>query len=426
MSPASQRGDRVDLEPESAIIIISPRGDLILNVHDDSREEVFSYRVEAGCLRPASHYFANLLHPSKFWEGVSIANKLEDLLELYGTIEDVDTKLLPRVDILDIGSISNVTTIRNIAADFFRALHGMDLSTPSPPVVNIANLAIVADRFNAVQAFARFVRRKRYLQTIDGKTRNGMRADLPEERIRQKLLIGVMLDYPAWITLYSKRLIVRSSSRWRPEAPPDYDSALWWDLPQGVEEELMFRRECVLETIQSLQSHFLKLYTSGERQCKLGYDTSASCDSFQLGEMVKFFTRLDNIRLCGTIYGSDLIPPYLGDIDRLIESLRQCPTYQIDGNHAHCGLRTRLIPLLDLIQSHLSMDAGSLGVGLCGECWQKRREEYCWYNANRPVLWTKPNFRLTGRAPAGQCMTRHTVVRDMFMATQRDWTANGG
>lgn len=199
-----------------------------------------------------------------------------------------------------------------------------------------------------------------------------------------------------------------------------------------VADELIQRRECILETINSLQSHFLKLYTSGERQCKLGYDTSIQCDSFQLGEMVRFFTRLSTLRLQGTIYDNTEPSYHTGDVERLLESFRQCSSYQVDRNHAHCGLRTRLLPLLDLLQNQLCLDTTSLDIGLCLDCWKNHREQYAWSTAKRPVLWAQPRA-LTGnrtllsgkghqRTPSS-CLHRHIIVRDLFMATERDWTA---
>lgn len=57
-------------------------------------------------------------------------------------------------------------------------------------------------------------------------------------------------------------------------------------------EELHARRTHLLAALSSIPAHFLDLYThrtrNGLRQCKLGYDSSSACDSFQLGEMVKF------------------------------------------------------------------------------------------------------------------------------------------
>jgi hypothetical protein len=52
---------------------------------------------------------------------------------------------------------------------------------------------------------------------------------------------------------------------------------------------------------------------------------------------------------------------YTGDVDALIGILRQCPSYQIDKNHTHCGLRSKILPALDYIKS--CIDSG-LGVRL--------------------------------------------------------------
>lgn len=174
--------------------------------------------------------------------------------------------------------------------------------------------------------------------------------------------------------------------------------------------------------------HFLKIYTSGERQCRLGYDTSAECDSFQLGEMMKFFSRLGTLRQQSLVYDTpeESGKFYQGDTSRLLETLRSAPSYQLPG-HSHCGLRSRLIPLLDTIQNLLSLDSGSLDVGICLECWRKRREEYSWSSARRLPLWTpslltKSRSRMLGSGLPDKCLSRHQTVRDMFLAGERDWT----
>lgn len=253
---------------------------------------------------------------------------------------------------------------------------------------------------------------------------------MSEERVRQKLLVGLLFDHAPWVTRYSKHLILRDSSQWQPGTEEDHTKPLWWNFPNGVEDELIQRREYILETINSLQAHFLKLYTSGERQCKLGYDTSIQCDSFQLGEMVRFFTRLGTLRLQGTIYDNTEPTYHTGDVERLLESFRQCSSYQVDRNHMHCGLRARILPLVDLLQNQLCLDTTSLDIGLCLECWKTHREAYAWSSAKRPVMWAQSRS-LTGnrmvskghqRTPSS-CLRKHIVVRDLFMATERDWTA---
>jgi hypothetical protein len=327
-----------------------------------------------------------------------------------------------------------------LLADFLRAVHGSDLAIANPPVANLANLAVVSDRFDAIACLTKYVQRRKYIQVIDAKSRGKPNPTLTEERVRQKLLVGLLLDHPTWVTKYSKYLMMRDSVQWRPGTEDDFTKALWWDIPNGVEDELIQRREFILETINSLQAHFLKLYTSGERQCKLGYDTSLQCDSFQLGEMVRFFHKIDTIRLQGKIYDNTEPTYYLGDVDRLLSSLRQCSNYQVDSNHNHCGLRSRLLPLLDLIQNQLNLETGSLDTGICADCWTHHRKEYAWKLAKRPVLWTHSraltgNRSLANGFPRKQsghqrdpssCLSRHVAVRDLFMAVERDWTARDG
>lgn len=128
--------------------------------------------------------------------------------------------------------------------------------------------------------------------------------------------------------------------------------------------ELAYRRACVLRAIASIQNQYLQLYSSKERQCKLGYGSSSACDSFQLGEMVKFLTRKGLLSLvpfqASSPYDSDYIWPdaYSGDIEYLIGLLRQCPSYQIDSHHGHCGLRTKLLPALDFVKTCIDTGLG--------------------------------------------------------------------
>jgi hypothetical protein len=83
--------------------------------------------------------------------------------------------------------------------------------------------------------------------------------------------------------------------------------------------------------------------------------------------MVKFLTKKGLLSLVPFQAFSPNDPEYIwpeaytGDIDYLIGLLRQCPSYQIDKHHSHCGLRTKLLPALDYIKS--CMDTG-LGIKL--------------------------------------------------------------
>ncbi|CAI6336609.1 unnamed protein product [Periconia digitata] len=422
---------------DDGVIVISPEGNLVLDIRQEESEEQYSYRVKSGTLRANSRYFDNLLS-DRFSEGQSLLAALEHL-KISGH-EDVAGALvgvLPRIRIINVGKIgiSKGSNIQNLTADFLRAIHGQPLAVAVPPVSNLANLAVLADRFDAVESLAIYVQRRKYLLATDAKSKSKTGSSIPEERVRQKLLVGLLFDHPPWVTRYSKHLIMRDSAQWQPGVETDDSKALWWDLPYGIEDELIQRREYILETINSIQSHFLKLYTSGERQCKLGYDTSRECDSYQLGEMVRFFIKTSTLRLQGTIYDNTEPTYYSGDLDRLLESLRQCSSYQIDRNHAHCGLRSRMIPLLDLVQNQLSLEIGSLDIGICAECWKNNRGVYAWSLAKRPVM--APPRLLTVSRPNGNshgaghqrslssssCLNRHILVREFYMATEKNWAA---
>ncbi|KAI4655485.1 hypothetical protein J4E93_000197 [Alternaria ventricosa] len=418
-------------------LVIAADGDLILDVAQEEGGQRFSYRVDSKTLQQNSRYFENLLS-DRFNEGQRLTAALEALaLSSYSKIADAPAHVLPHIAIVNVGrvAVAKASSIRNLVADFLRAIHGLDLAVTNPPIANLANLAVVADRFDAVAGLSKHIQRKKYLQLIDAKSRGKPAPTQTEERIRQKLFVGLLFDHPSWVTRYSKHLIMRDSVQWRPGTEEDHTKALWWDIPNGVEDELIQRREYILETINSVQAHFLKLYTSGERQCKLWYDTSLQCDSFQLGEMIRFFSKIDTVRLQGKIYDNTEPTYYLGDIDRLLSSLRQCSNYQVDSNHGHCGLRGRILPLLDLIQNQLSLDTGSLDIGICAECWNNHRSEYAWQLAKRPVMWAHPKSLTGNRAlttavarkshqkTPSSCLSRHVAVRDLFMAVERDWTA---
>lgn len=80
--------------------------------------------------------------------------------------------------------------------------------------------------------------------------------------------------------------------------------------------------------------------------------------------MIKFLTKKDLLSLVPiqavSPEDSDYIWPdaYAGDIETLIGLLRQCPSYQINQYHSHCGLRTKLLPALDYIKSCIETGVG--------------------------------------------------------------------
>jgi hypothetical protein len=394
---------------EDSIVEIAAHGDLLLHIEHaiDRTMASRSFRVSSPALKTHSKYFDSLLQPGRFSEATAIDDKHKSLREQYANIAHAPSDELPVLNIEDLGRIS-VKSIGPLLTDFFYIFHGKDAQT-YPPVVNLANLAIVADRFDALEIVKSYVRRKKMIRALDGKTTAKAEMALSEEKTRQRLLVAVLLDYPLWVDKYSLRLMMKG---WVGKETP-LSSPLWWDIPSRVEEELVYRRECILETIQSLQGHFLSLYTSRDRLCKLGYDSSPQCDSFQLGEMVRFFSRIGTLQFQGTIIDANDPPEtHAGDLNALLDSLRQIPEYQIDRFHTHCGIRTKLVPLLDFLQKCIAH------AGICAECWHDDKEGYAWVGAKRPLLWKKTSFRLWDHGH----VDRHVGIRDLFTATERQWS----
>jgi len=245
-----------------------------------------------------------------------------------------------------------------------------------------------------------------------------------EETLRQKILVSWLLNQPLKFHASTRELILYGSCNWTTaiasdDPPADAtgpntatSAAAWWDLPDGLEAELAHRRDCILNTIASIPRHFLALYTSSRKplpassssssmspslatnstftmtgkpspvttQCKRGYDSSTACDSYQLGEMVRFLAGR------GLLFLVDFSPRSLDAVRdfaavdvsaHLLALLRQCPAYQIDKNHTNCGLRTRILPLLDYVQAMLSSTV--VGIPLAG--WRKDRHETSWASA---------------------------------------------
>jgi hypothetical protein len=214
-------------------ITISPSGDLILEVSQEEGGVQYAYRVDSNVLRQNSRYFENLLS-DRFSEGQKLSAALSALKIAGSNIADASADVLPRISIVNVGRISKVSSIQNLTADFLRALHGLDLPA-QPPVANLANIAVVADRFDAVPHIAKYIQRKKYLQTVEAKTKGKPSTNLSEERVRQRLLIGLLLDHPPWVARYSRHLILRDSIQWKPAAELDDTAALWWDMPNDIE-----------------------------------------------------------------------------------------------------------------------------------------------------------------------------------------------
>lgn len=169
-----------------------------------------------------------------------------------------------------------------------------------------------------------------------------------------------------------------------------------------------------------------------------------ACDSYQLGEMFKFLTNKGLLSLVDfspasldAVADAALLLP----VDHVLAALRQCPAYQIDKNHTNCGLRTRMLPILDFLQGLLSANS----VPLSRAAWKGQRAAHAWMPAGdggvvaagkmgvniggekegedqRPFRFTRSlagdqRFRFENAMGADQ------LARDVFTASSWDWTA---
>lgn len=134
----------------------------------------------------------------------------------------------------------------------------------------------------------------------------------------------------------------------------------------------------ILSTIAHSIDQYVILYSSGTLQCRYGYGNSNACDTFQLGQMLRFFQRkqIADLRsmqsLMGNVEGSSI---YKGSIIALVKNLRAIPEAQIDTNHQHCGIRKDLLPVLEAIETAINRDKG---IGVCGTCWRSDSRRHAW------------------------------------------------
>ena len=388
-------------------------GDILLETDYSPDHERVSYRVSMQQLRSSCRYFAALLDTSRYLEGGAIESIHNDILTSGSTPSTSPASALPRVRISDVGPVTPTSSSRKVFSDLLRILHELDVSISRPSLTYMANLGIVADRFDCLYRVAQYVRRTNMLQLLSGKHPDRASILIPEERTRQRVLVGWLLDQPEWLYSSSKRLILSGSCLWQDgEVSEGCERGLWWNLPDGLEgklcrgqashsttnispsqlAELYHRRVCLLSTLNSLVLHILSLYIASppRLQCRLGYDSSPACDSFQLGQMLRFLTRIDVLRIQGSIFPNSspssshesLPASYTGEIDALFSSLRQCPSYQIDTNHTHCGMRTRLLPALEPLRVWRDTE-----LGICPSCWKADRAGYRWYEGEATGEW---------------------------------------
>ncbi|KAK3490247.1 uncharacterized protein B0T23DRAFT_381361 [Neurospora hispaniola] len=426
-----------------------------------------------------------------------------------------------------------------------------ELAPTAPPLTipYLTTLSLLADRFSCTPSLSRLPSSSQTplkwpaTPTRLTKDQDGHALTFAgEELLRQKILVSWLLDLPLKFQSATRELILYGSRRWTLSASPedsdsesDYTSsdpnpvpnshpekytgnkykhkykAKWWSLPDLLEDELSYRRTCLLSVLASIPRHFLRLYivrppqtrsivtssagigssfTSNAasalqaaaqgRQCKLGYESSASCDSYQLGEMIRFLCTKGLLALVdfspssfdraitqydgggenplakvdghnpgmGVVFGppkhssgirgenNDLGGISTMEINHFVAILRQCPSYQIDRHHTNCGLRTRMLPVLDYVQAMLNSEV----VLVKRADWEKRREEVSWVSlverrqeegedGGRGEKGKNRVFRFTRTLAADPRMRYNSTLgtskmaMELFLADEWDWTA---
>ncbi|KAL9017336.1 MAG: hypothetical protein Q9185_005334 [Variospora sp. 1 TL-2023] len=402
--PSSMASNRALILPPNDVIVIDHHGDLILHVK--YCQDIFRrYRVSTSVLCSHSFYFSALLDSAKFSEGMVVESKLAELRKQYPDIGKVPAQKLPVVTLSDVG-VGPKTAVSS-SEEAFRLCLGILHESPLLPTGNKARvrfiyalLAHYAEVYAATAIVAKHVESRwpdHLCKASDPST-----VKPTEIKIRQELYMGLVLGFRKVTSLYSAVLVVLGSRRWA-EGHDDHsttdDGEYPWDyLLGGVED------------------YFLGLYNSREEQCKLRYDSSRACDYFQMGEMIRFFTRKGTLALQCTLSGSDgKSEAYRGSLVELLRALRDCPSYQIDKNHTHCGLRTRFIPRLNLIEPLKQ-------VGLCLRCWKHERRNESWLEYPTTEKWWCGFHAVDQtKSQCGAIFSDHQA-KLMYTASVRDWS----
>lgn len=216
-------------------ISIKSDADLVLDVGFSSGDDHMLYLVTTTELRASSPYFRNLLDPEKFSEGVHVSAVQRTLRERYQAWDDVPPDELPRISITDIGQLSSGVRYEEPMTTFLKVLHGVyhqaNHFTPS----SLANLVVVADRFDGLNSIRDLVGKHQGL--YNAIAIKWLNSACKEEPTRQIVLSGMLLNVPQWITSCTARLVNYGSRRWDAEAEGANEEprALWWTLPNGVE-----------------------------------------------------------------------------------------------------------------------------------------------------------------------------------------------
>lgn len=412
-----------------------------------------AYRVSMAALTGTSPFFARLLSNPQFSEARLMVETHRGLVAEGVEPSEASAGALPFVALVD-DEATQAAGREVVFEDMLWILHRSPIKTAKVGMPYAATLVITADRVDCVDAVSRTLNRHHRFKWPVSRSRSlaaddeRRMADV-EQATRQKVLVSWLLRQPLRLQQATRELVggSRLLSTFDEAEPGVGRTASWWNLPQGLERkqprpplrarvvaqsflgELRHRRECILNTVASVQRHFLRLYSSRDRQCKLGYDSSAACDSFQLGQMLKFLTSKELLHLVDFGPASlDAVPDTSRlDLEELVATLKQCPSYQVDRHHTNCGPLIRIKPIMDYLGTMLSADV----VGISHADWTRRRAD---------VSWAEPKDR-GGAGDDGGCTFAFTraiandqrlyhgrvlhvdrMAQSLFTADAWDWT----
>ncbi|KAE8387297.1 hypothetical protein BDV23DRAFT_129103 [Aspergillus alliaceus] len=426
-----------------------------------------------------SPYFRALLDPNKFSEGRNLilqkarwnqgGKALSDDASIQSTLPTVRLPvdhLPPKIGVDAIELFLRVLSFNSFDDQEKIKLDG-ELKTQ--PTSLVARLVALADAFNSPDIIREALKRTGY---AFGKGRVPMvKFDvsilrLNEDRIRQTIFIARFLNECTILQVWTHALILLGSKFWvNGVEPPTSASVRWRYFPDGLEEELYYRRQCVLNTITDLQAYFLRAFgaleeperlklptasvagttvQSRQYQCRCGFGNSSACDAFHLGQMTRFFTlRTKTIFLGSTLIDPDFSldsedeeterpqpggPP--SDISTIISSLKQCPDYQIDTNHNGCGVRRRFLPPLDCIERFVGDSRGLLGIEVQdwdGKDWPSASSSWANRSLQRALVLDVHLSRISAIPLMSSGLSRSSSqeekARLLFTAKKRNWEA---
>lgn len=213
------------------------KSDLMLKVRDRGTGEQHFYLVDASTLRDASPYFSTLLDPNKFAEGIRLDERTKELGKKHAGDNAVPLADLPVVALDDVGQVPPLASTEAVFTLFLCILHSLVVPLPQPDWSSLAMLAIIADRFDALEAVATFVARRGWTKRCfswDERTPLGTKR---EKLLRQQILVALLFGIAPLLRKQTATLIVADSILWSEDevAGKIDQEALWWDLPQGIE-----------------------------------------------------------------------------------------------------------------------------------------------------------------------------------------------